>query len=90
MDENGDHYIDDGIKKWALLPKHVFIVEKYCKKHFAGRIPPKHKLSDFLEVALDRADDADENKTNLNMSQVKTKRTNPAKVLLQDKGISFS
>ena len=49
----------------------------------------KHKLSDILEVALDRADDADENETNLNMSQVKTKRTNPAKVLLQDKGISF-
>ena len=89
MDANGDHCIDDGIKKWALLRKHVYIVEKYCKKHFAGRILPKHKLSDILEVALDRADDVDENETNLNMSQVKTKRTNPAKVLPQDKGILF-
>ena len=89
MKENGSHYIDGGVKKWTLLRKHVYIIEEHCKKHFGGRIPPKHKLSDILEVALDQNDDLDENITDFNMSQVKTKRTNPAKVILQDQGISF-
>lgn len=89
MKENGGHYIDAGVKKWTLLRKHVYIIEKHCKKHFGGRIPPKHKLSDILEVAIDQEDDLDESKASLNVSQVKTKRTNPAKVILQDQGISF-
>ena len=90
MEENGGHlYIDAGVKKWTLLRKHVYVIEKHCKKHFGGKIPPKHKLSDILEAALDQGDDSDESTTNLTMSQVKTKRTNPAKVILQDQGISF-
>ena len=53
MKENSSHYIDGGVKKWTLLRKHVYIIEEHCKKHFGGRIPPKQKLSDILEVALD-------------------------------------
>ena len=87
MHENGNKYIEGGIKKWSLLRKHVFIVEKYCKKHFNGSIPPKHKLSDIINVALE--DYTPEHKTGQTITRVKTTRANPAKNVLEVQGISF-
>ena len=47
MKENGSHYIDDGVKKWTLLRKHVYIIEEHCEKHFGGRIPPRLQSTNF-------------------------------------------
>lgn len=90
LQENGNRYIEAGIKKWALLRKHVFIIEKYCKQHFGGSIPPKHRLSDILNVALEKCTPDDGDKTDQKfLSRVKTKRANPARDVLEARGISF-
>ena len=47
MEETGSQYIEAGQKKWLTIRKHVCIIEKYCKQHFGGKIPLKHKVSDI-------------------------------------------
>lgn len=75
-----------GQKKWLLLRKHVFIVEKYCKEHFSGKIPAKYKISDILSVALE---DREESINVDNLKRVKSKGTRSIKGLLEKEGISF-
>ena len=53
LQENANLYMVNGNKNWSLLRKHVFIIEKYCKDHFSGKIPAKHNISDILSVALE-------------------------------------
>ena len=91
MKENADHYTNAGQRKWLLLRKHVFIIEKYCKTHYGGRIPPKHKLSDILSVALQKenSDDDSDEKIHIRHAKQSRFRGNPAKGFLESEGITF-
>lgn len=86
MQEDASKYTEAGNRKWILLRKHVFIIEKYCKVHFGGKIPPKHKLSDILSIALE--DESSTTDTGQHLKQARL-RGNPAKGLLEGEGISF-
>ena len=75
LKENSSAYTTPGgLRNWALLRKHVFIVENYCKVNYGGKLPPKHKLSDVLMHEP--------------LKQAKS-RKNPAKGLLENHGIVF-
>ena len=91
MKENADHYTNAGQRKWLLLRKHVFIIEKYCKSHYGGRIPPKHKLSDILSVALQKENSDDDSDEEIHIRHAKQSRPrgNPAKGFLESEGITF-
>ncbi len=90
LQENANLYMVNGSKNWSLLRKHVFIVEKYCKEHFSGKIPAKHNLSDILSLALEGTTmSGDPAKNVAHQTQVKSKRGNPTKGLLETHGISF-
>ena len=71
MKENVDHYTNAGQRKWLLVRKHVFIVEKYCKTHYGGRIPPKHKLSDILSDALQKENSDDDSNEEIHIRHAK-------------------
>ncbi len=34
----------------AHLRRYVYLIESYCKKHFAGKIPAKQKIQDMLSM----------------------------------------
>lgn len=74
LKENSSAYTTPRNGPWALLRKHVFIVENYCKVNYGGKLPPKHKLSDVLMHEP--------------LKQAKS-RKNPAKSLLENHGIVF-
>lgn len=90
LEENVNLYMVNGSKNWSLLRKHVFIIEKYCKEHFSGKIPAKHNLSDILSLALEGASTSgDRAKGIKQQTQVKSKRGNPARSVLETHGINF-
>ena len=89
MEENRNHYIKAGQKNWLNLRKDVCIVENYCKEHFNGKIPPKHKVSDILHVALQRRDSDGHGWAGENIKRVRTRGNRARKNLLEDKGTSF-
>ena len=94
MEENANRYFEGGVKKWTLLRKHVYLVEKYCKDNFRGKIPAKHNVSNILSVALQGKTMDGNERQSLQVKQARlcgstSTRRNPAKHLLEDNGITF-
>ena len=90
LQENAHLYMVNGNKNWSLLRKHVFIIEKYCKDHFSGKIPAKHNISDILSVALEGTSRlGDPTQSAVEQTRVKFNRGNPARNVLETHGISF-
>lgn len=75
-----------GVKNWALLRKHVFVLRKYCQTTLRGRIPPKHEILNCLESALTSNSCA---AIYASLKQSKQRRENPAKSTLERHGIQF-
>ena len=42
-------------KNWTLLPKHVYVLQSYYKKHMDGKIPPRHQIMETLDAALEES-----------------------------------
>ncbi|CAB4004780.1 Hypothetical predicted protein [Paramuricea clavata] len=77
-------YMQNGVRNWRLLRKHVYAIEHYCKENMNGKIPPKHELN-VLDLALN-----DENpELDCKISQHQTHRQNPCKNVLENNGIVF-
>ena len=95
MQENQNNYLEDGVKKWAFLGKHVFYRGRnIVKAHFGGKIPPKHNVSHILNVAMqDNSNSASLPADGQSfLKQAKSSRsTRPtsAKSTLEDHGIMF-
>ena len=78
------------VKNWSLLRKHVYLVERYSKKHFGGKILAKKDVTAVLEKAIESP--YGELSCTTNMSRSKQKRNredNPAKSALERRGIKF-
>ena len=89
LQENANLYMVSGNKNWSLLRKHVFIIEKYCKDHFSGKIPAKHNISNILSVALEGTSSlGDPTQSAVEQTLVKFNRGKPARNVLE-KHISF-
>lgn len=92
MQENQNNYVEAGVKKWALLRKHVFIVEKFCKAYFGGKIPPNHNVSQILNVAMQDKSSSLPAEGHSLLKQAKSSRSarpTSAKSVLEDHGIVF-
>ena len=94
MEENENGYFERGVKKWCLLRKHVYLVEKYCKANFGGKIPAKHKVSNILSIALQGETVDGNERQSLQVKQARlcgstSTRKNPVKNLLEDRGVTF-
>ena len=86
LQEHDSLYVQDGIKKWSLLRKHVFVIEKHCKKYFGGKISARSNLSEILCIALEERNKSQDRSEELQARRV---RGNPANDLLEEQGISF-
>ena len=53
---NTTAYIVISNKNWSLLQNHVYLVEKYYKKHLRGKIPGKNDNARILEKYLNDND----------------------------------
>ena len=54
LEESEETYQENGYRNWQCLRKHVYALQGYCKKHFNGKLPPKHELKTVLShSALD-------------------------------------
>lgn len=45
---NPAKYISNGVKNWALLNKHVALLQKKCN----GKLPPRHNATRLLDEAV--------------------------------------
>lgn len=79
-----DKYIINGVKNWALLSKHVTILERKCN----GKLPPRNLVGHLLKEAVHEH----EHKSNPTNSKRSTSETcvNPKRrILEQDYAIRF-
>ena len=73
-------YISNGVKNWALLNKHVALLQKKCN----GKLSPRHTVTRLLDEAVR------EHEMKTTFQYVREKGVNPKKrILEEDYGISF-
>jgi hypothetical protein len=84
LQEDEAKYVCNGHKNWHLIRRHVYLIEGYCKKNFGGKIPPKHKLSEILNSALNER----QTSTCTTIKQAKSKG-NHTKQILERCGVDF-
>ncbi len=91
LEEDEATYTRNGHRNWPLIRKHVYLIENYCKKNLGGKIPPKHKLTEILNCALNN-NETQTNTTNYtSIRQTKSTKSkgNPTKETLESCGIKF-
>ena len=71
---NPDRYIVNGVKNWALLNKHVALLQKRCY----GKLPPRHSVVNLLKVAVE------EHELKSQRLRAKERFVNPKKHILED------
>ena len=71
---NPDRYIVNGVKNWALLNKHVALLQKRCN----GKLPPRHSVVNLLKVAVE------ERELKSQRLHAKERFVNPKKHILED------
>ena len=71
---NPDRYIVNGVKNWALLNKHVALLQKRCN----GKLPPRHSVVNLLKVAVE------EHELKSQRLHAKERFVNPQKQILED------
>ena len=71
---NPDGYIVNGVKNWALLNKHVALLQKRCN----GKLPPRHSVVNLLKVAVE------EHELKSQRLRAKERFVNPKKHILED------
>ena len=73
---NSAKYISNGVKNWALLDKHVALLQKKCNGN-----PPKHNVTCFLDEAVC------ENEMRITVPHTREKGINPKHIALQQPGV---
>ena len=76
IDTNPNLYIQDGIKNWSLIHKHVAVLENLCQ----GKLPRRNEIPQLLKTGL--------NKCTKNLEK-RSIHDNPRKEILIDHGIKF-
>ena len=71
---NPDRHIVNGVKNWALLNKHVALLQKRCN----GKLPPRHSVVNLLKVAVE------EHELKSQRLHAKERFVNPQKHILED------
>ena len=71
---NPDRYFVNGVKNWALLNKHVALLQKRCM----GKMPPRHSVVNLLKVAVE------EHELKSQRLHAKERFVNPKKHILED------
>ena len=71
---NPDRHIVNGVKNWALLNKHVALLQKRCN----GKLPPRHSVVNLLKVAVE------EHELKSQRLHAKERFVNPKKHILED------
>ena len=74
----------------VAVTKAYFYHREELQDHFSGKIPAKHNLCDILSLPLEgTASSDDPAKSVVQQTQVKSKRGNPARSVLETHGINF-
>ena len=76
IDTNPNLYIQNGIKNWSLIHKHVAVLENLCQ----GKLPRRNEIPRLLKTGL--------NKCTKNLEK-RSIHDNPRKEILIDHGIKF-